>query len=452
MATEIRHIYVGRTVQLSLTVPFWIAQVGPLSKQRRRDHLEYIANRLSRTGKFPSPWQLESIDKTALAYLKLNYISTQVTVSEVIRKEALSILQGVEADLQIEEKIFYYDYGIGVDHIVITVGLHSEVSNSTILKIHENSKIVLRKIAENELNFIHNNWRLLSRVLFSIFMELDLAPDLWLLKDTEKLAGWSENLILFAHKENGPRRSKKTLKFISYLANMVSGVRRDYDEIVVNFPGIYASSHGFSGNFALVADEAAANRVSALWNFLAMYWIGFYLANQGIYLRLASLDLDNQDFKSSMENIRKIKNIRYVFNLMVHEALPESLCGNTFDEAIYERQWRAWKLDSLISSLEQRLEAFSETLNDIRNELGQLIERRIDRILLIINILTGVGVGLQAISFWDFDNTIIEKSLRIFAVLLLLMVFGFGTALYASRLASRIRSAKERNRPTTSDL
>ena len=427
-------------VEFSVTVPFWLKMVArPIPREKRAELFKILAEYLNNTKIFPTFWKVVRIGNTAISDKKGTMLQINVPIHEQISNHAEDLSKGINANLlTIKEIITYYDYGIGVDEIKYSFEL-IDPKEKDLIALHQNSKKILRQIVRTDLPFMLRNWSSANEAFAEAFQKADCQSSGWLLKDIEKCVGWSENVILYGAHEFLEGHVDFPNDFIADFSSKVSGVTRTYEETVVEFPGIFLSSHGFSGNLAIVDNEDSANHVYGLWGFLAMHWAAFYSANEGIYYRLSQIEPGKDEYNQAILSLRNLKQIRQVLNLIIIEAMPESFCWNTFDEAVYERQWYAWKVKGLLNSLRNGIEYFEATLTDIRNEVSQKAEKRIDRILLIINVLAGVGVTLQALSFWDFDNVIIEKTFRIFVIIGLLIIFSVGTGLYSSRITTRRR-------------
>lgn len=430
-------INLSRCFKATISVPFWLpAVVSPVTPERRVGHLESLSEQLASTGAVPGEWKVVSIDRTGLSARKRCMLKNTLPENALVLDRIEDTLKdsGVRV-ASCTEILYYYDYGLCADEIVYDLHF-SDVGEREIREIFWEIKAVFRDIVDEEDLYAFRSWDDLVDAFRESMDYIGKDPDPWLLEGQDKRIGWGENFILYSSDE---RNSYLTMTedALEELMNEISGSVKSLSDIRIGHEQIEYASHGFSSNLAVLKTEEMAEAACMRWRHLSINWAAFYTLNEGINRRLIEISPSSMNRRDLVRARDRFSKIRKVSNLITNESSPEVFCLDVIDETFYEELWNAWKVDDLVENLNNNISHFDNTLDDLSDKLSSLSARRIDHVLLIVNILTGISVSVQVISFWDYNKEI-GQSVRLTLIVLFLILFVVGTSVYATRLFRRV--------------
>lgn len=429
-------INLSRRSKATISVPFWIpAVISPVSPERRIEHLHSLREQLTLKSAVPGEGEVVSIDRTGLSTQKRGVLKNTIPDNTLVLDQIEDTLRKHGARVtSCTENIYYYDYGLCADEISFNINL-SEVGEEDIIDTYWEIKYAFRDIINDESLYAFRFWEDLVEAFIGSMKNIGKDPDGWLLEDQDKRIGWSENFIMYSGKDNEPCLTISE-NVVKNLISEISGSVKSLSNIHVGHEQIEYASHGFSSNFAVLKTEKMAEDACMRWRHLSIHWAAFYTLNEGIYRRLIEMSPASMTHKDLVLVRNRFSKIRKVSNLIINESSPEVLCLDVIDETFYENLWRAWKVDDLLDTLNKNISSFDDTLNDLSDKLSNLSARRIDHVLLVVNILTGISVSIQVISFWDYNKSI-DQEIRLIIILFFLLAFVIGTIVYATRLFRR---------------
>jgi hypothetical protein len=326
----------------------------------------------------------------------------------VIKNNDENIKYKLFKECELEEELYYYDYGYGFVLGKIQYNYNTEIDyiknieklirlRNEIIGIKESKSFVFQKLLnkiEKSLNENNKNENLLTvsyNYSFPVSIFLKIDPSGNGLKISE------DKLFIMSKKycdDDTAAKDFETFKVSSSDDSTISYI-----------------NHGFTGSFIVLNDlkdddsekEERNKKIEGIHNFL--YFINSILLelsekiqNQRKQFMEKSL---NEKFKIKID---ELKYLRDLSDVMIFESHPTLVCGTILEYKIYGKAWENGGFAVYGEILENQSEYLSKSIIEIDNEKKEYQNDETNEVLLGVTIITFLATSLTIITF-DKDVT-----------------------------------------------